>query len=253
MPPPAAQSSSGRDDFADREVGYTERECASGSMSMADARKRIRLLIADDVRLFRDALSVLLETEPSFEVVGYAANGDETIPLATRLKPDVLLLDLVMPHMGGIETLRALSAAQVPVRTILLTAAIERPDVLIALQLGARGVLLKDASPELLFKSIRVVMAGQYWVDATAVSDVISAFRAAAPAADAAAPPKFGLTRRELEIVIAVAAGESNREISRRLNISQETVKHHLTNIYNKVGASTRVELALFAVHNNLT
>jgi two-component system nitrate/nitrite response regulator NarL len=220
-------------------------------MSMADAKKPIRLLIADDVRLFRDALSALLETEPSFEVVGYAANGDETIPLAAQLKPDVLLLDLAMPHMGGIETLRALAAAQLPVRTILLTAAIERPDVLIALQLGARGVLLKDASPELLFKSIRVVMTGQYWVDATAVSDVISAFRAATPAADAA-PLKFGLTRRELEIVIAVAAGESNREISRRLTISQETVKHHLTNIYNKVGASTRVELALFALHNNL-
>jgi DNA-binding NarL/FixJ family response regulator len=123
---------------------------------------------------------------------------------------------------------------------------------LIALQLGARGVLLKDASPELLFKSIRVVMAGQYWVDAAAVCDVISAFRKAAPAPDAPALAKFGLTRRELEIVIAVAAGESNREISRRLNISQETVKHHLTNIYSKVGVSTRVELALFALHNNL-
>jgi two-component system, NarL family, nitrate/nitrite response regulator NarL len=168
------------------------------------------------------------------------------------LKPDVLLLDLVMPHMGGLETLRALSAAKLPVRTILLAGAIERPDVLNALQLGARGVILKDASPEVLFKGIRVVMAGQYWVDSTAVADVISAFRKAAPAADAATPPKFGLTRRELEIVIAVAAGESNREISRRLNISHETVKHHLTNIYDKVGASTRVELALFALHNNL-
>jgi two-component system, NarL family, nitrate/nitrite response regulator NarL len=222
-------------------------------MSMPDAEKRIRLLIADDVRLFRDALSLLLKTEPSFEVVGYAANGDETIPLAARLKPDVLLLDLVMPHMGGLETLRALSAAQIPVRTILLAGAIERPDVLIALQLGARGIILKNASPELLFKSIHVVMAGQYWVDATAVADVISAFRKAPPTtADTTAPAKFGLTRRELEIVIAVAAGESNREISRRLKISQETVKHHLTNIYNKVGASTRVELAVFALHNNL-
>ncbi len=219
-------------------------------MSIRDRDKRIRLLIADDMRLFRDALRVLLQTEPCFEVVGYAANGDETIPLAAELKPDVLLLDLVMPHMGGLDTLRALAVAKSPVRAILLAGAIDRPDVLLALQLGARGVILKDASPELLFKSIRVVMDGQYWIDSTAVADVISAFRQAAPASKAS--PKFGLTPRELEIVIAVAAGESNREISRRLNISHETVKHHLTNIYDKVGASTRVELAVFALHKNL-
>jgi two-component system, NarL family, nitrate/nitrite response regulator NarL len=213
--------------------------------------KRIRLLIADDERLFREALRLLLETEPSFEVVGYAANGNDTIRLAKEVKPDVLLLDLVMPHMGGFDTLRALAASRVSIRTILVTAAIERSDVLMALQLGARGVVLKDVSPELLFKSIRVVMSGEYWVDGSAVSDLISALRQAT-SAKVAEEPKFALTPRELEITVAVAAGYSNREIARQLHISRETVKHHLTKIYDKVGASTRVELAVFAHHHKL-
>jgi DNA-binding NarL/FixJ family response regulator len=183
------------------------------------ARKRIRLLIADDERLFREALCVLLATEPSFDVVGYAANGDETIRLAKQVRPDVLLLDLAMPRMGGLETLRALSVGRISVRTILVTGAIERPDVLAALQLGARGVVLKDASPELLFKSIRVVMSGESWIARAAVADLISAFRHASPATTAK-QHKFGLTERELEIVVAVVAGQSNRDIARHLSCS---------------------------------
>jgi two-component system, NarL family, nitrate/nitrite response regulator NarL len=216
-----------------------------------DSTEPIRLLVADDERLFRDALCALLESEPSFDVVGCAADGEETIRLARQVQPDVLLLDLAMPPMSGLDTLRALSASRVSTRTVLLTGAIELPDVLMALQLGARGVVLKDVSPALLFKSIRTVMSGEYWVGGSAVPDLISALREAAPAR-ASEQPKFGLTARELEIVVAVAAGRSNREIARELHISHETVKHHLARIYDKVGASTRVELAVFALHHNL-
>ena len=222
-----------------------------GDPSPIAGRKPIRLLVADDERLFREALCVLLENEPSFEVVGYAGNGYETLRLARQVKPDVLLLDLVMPHMGGLETLRALSASRVSTRTLLLTGAIDGPDVLTALQLGARGVVLKDVSPDVLFKSIRVVVSGEYWVGGSAAPDLMSAFRQAAPAR-AGEEPKFGLTPRELEIVVAVAAGRSNREIAGELRISRETVKHHLARIYDKVGASTRVELAVFALHHDL-
>jgi two-component system nitrate/nitrite response regulator NarL len=222
-------------------------------LSTPKAGKRIRLLIADDERLFREGLRVLLETEPCFQVVGYASDGAETVRLAKQLKPDVLLLDVVMPRMGGLDTLRALRKHRLRVKTILVTGAIERTAVLNALQLGARGVVLKDVDPELLFKSIHVAMRGEYWMDRAAVSDLVTALREASPQPDVpAAQRPFGLTRRELEIVTAVAGGQSNREIAQQLRISEETVKHHLTRIYDKVGASTRLELALFARHHGL-
>ena len=220
---------------------------------MARAPKRIRLLIADDERLFTEALRVLLETQPSFKVVGYAADGAETVRLARDLKPDVLLLDLAMPRMGGLDTLRALATARSRVRTLLVTGAIARADVVTALQLGARGIVLKDATPELLFKSINVVMRGEYWINGAAVTDVIAAFREACPPEmTPPAPRPFDLTKRELEIVVAVAAGRSNREIGDQFGISKDTVKHHLTAIFDKVGVSSRVELALFALHHRL-
>jgi two-component system nitrate/nitrite response regulator NarL len=220
---------------------------------MARTRKRIRLLLADGERLFREALRFLLETDPAFEVVGYAADAAQTVRLAKQLKPDVLLLDVAMPRLGGLDTLRAVSAAHVCVRTILVTGRIARTEALIALQLGARGIVLKDASPDLLLKCIHVVMHGEYWVDSTAVTDLISAYRAAPPAGPVpAAAPKLPLTQREREIVIAVAAGRSNEEVARQLKISKETVKHHLTSIFDKVGASSRLELALFAHRHDL-
>jgi two-component system nitrate/nitrite response regulator NarL len=222
-------------------------------LSTPKAGKRIRLLIADDERLFLEGLRVLLETEPGFEVVGYASDGAETVRLAKQLKPDVLLLDVVMPRMGGLDTLRELRRHRLRVKTILVTGSIERTTVLNALQLGARGVVLKDVAPEVLFKSIHVAMRGEYWMDRTAVSDLVTALREASPKPDVpAAERPFGLTRRELEIVTAVASGESNKEIAQQLGISEETVKHHLTRIYDKVGASTRLELALFARHHGL-
>jgi two-component system, NarL family, nitrate/nitrite response regulator NarL len=215
--------------------------------------KRVRLLLADDERLFREALRLMLEAVPGFDVVGHAADGAETVRLAKQLKPDVLLLDVGMPRLGGLDTLRALSAAQVHVKTILVTGNIARNDVLTALQLGARGIVLKDASAELLLKSIHVVMQGEYWLDGVAVTDLISAYRSATPAPAIPQPQAaFQLTHREREIVAAVANGQSNLEIANNLHISKETVKHHLTAIFDKVGASTRLELALFAIHHHI-
>jgi two-component system nitrate/nitrite response regulator NarL len=223
------------------------------TVSTRNAGKRIRLLIADDERLFRDGLRVLLETERCFEVVGYAADGAQTVRLAKQLKPDVLLLDVVMPRMGGLDTLRALRENRLRVKTILVTGSIERTDVLNALQLGAHGVVLKDVDPELLFKSIHVAMRGEYWVDCTAVSDLVTALREASPAPAVSAEQRsFALTEREFEIVLAVAGAQSNKQIAQQLRISPETVKHHLTKIYDKVGASTRLELVLFAKQHGL-
>ncbi len=213
----------------------------------------VRIIIADDHPIFRKGLKTLLEEEAGFEVVGEAESGDEAVSLARALRPDVLLLDLSMPGVSGMEALGELAAESepIPVRTILLTAGIQRPEIVKALQLGAAGVVLKSAPPELLFKSVRAVMAGQHWIGRDCVSDLVQALQSYS---EVTPPPRqrFGLTPRELEITSAVVLGFSNREIAQKYVLSEDTVKHHLTNIFDKVGASNRLELALFAVHHRL-
>jgi len=213
----------------------------------------IRVLIADDHPIFRQGLRTILEAEDGFVVVAEAADGNEAVRLARDHQPDVLLLDLAMPGVSGMEALAELAAAPTPVRTIMLTAAIEKAEIVKALQLGAAGVVLKSSSTDLLFKSIRSVMAGQHWIGRDAVSDLVQALRAQiGTAPEKPARERFGLTRREIEITSSVVAGLSNREIAVKLSLSEDTVKHHLTNIFNKMGASNRLELALFAVHHRL-
>jgi DNA-binding NarL/FixJ family response regulator len=213
----------------------------------------IRVLIADDHPIFRQGLRTILEAEDGFVVVAEAADGNEAVRLARDFQPDVLLLDLAMPGVSGMEALAELAAAPTPVRTIMLTAAIEKAEIVKALQLGAAGVVLKSSSTDLLFKSIRSVMAGQHWIGRDAVSDLVQALRAQiGTAPEKPARERFGLTRREIEITSSVVAGLSNREIAVKLSLSEDTVKHHLTNIFNKMGASNRLELALFAVHHRL-
>jgi two-component system, NarL family, nitrate/nitrite response regulator NarL len=213
----------------------------------------IRVVIADDHPIFRAGLRSILEAEPGFTVIGEAGDGDQAVQLSRALLPDVLLLDLAMPGASGMDALAELGTASTPVRTILLTAAIEKPELVKALQLGAAGVVLKSSATDLLFKSIRSVMAGQHWIGREAVSDLVQALRAQmANDPERPARERFGLTRRELEITSAVVAGLSNREIAGKLSLSEDTVKHHLTNIFDKMGASNRLELALFAVHHRL-
>ena len=211
----------------------------------------IRIVIADDHPIFRDGLRRLLESEPGYSVVAEAADGAGAIAACVQQNPDILLLDLTMPRVPGMEALREMSRAKSPVRIILLTAAIDRVQMLEALQLGARGIVLKESATEVLFQSMQAVMNGKFWVGRDAVDDLQGYILR-----DLAKPVRqrnnFGLTGRELEIVTAIVQGLSNKEIATTFGIREDTVKHHLTSIFSKVGVNTRLELALFALDQNL-
>jgi DNA-binding NarL/FixJ family response regulator len=211
--------------------------------------QNIRIVTADDHPIFRDGLRRLLDAEPYFEVVGEAGSGTEALQRVSDLSPDVLLLDLAMPDGSGLDVLRALDRGS-GVRPILLTAAAEKRDMVEALQLGARGLVLKHSATALLHKCIRAVVAGEYWFGHDRLPDLIDALRQLRDVP--VQPPAQRLTRREIQVVAAVVSGATNRDISTELGLSEQTVKNHLSNIFDKVGVSNRLELALYAIHHKL-
>jgi two-component system nitrate/nitrite response regulator NarL len=213
----------------------------------------ISVLVADDHALFRESLRKLLESDADFRVVGEAGDGVAAVRLAAERHPDVVLLDLCMPGSPVRDVLSGLAAITPPVRTLIVTAGVSETELVETLQFGARGVVLKHSTTDMLFRAIRAIMAGEYWLRREYVGDLIEQMRErTSPAVMAADRPRFGLTPRELEIVATVVAGYKNDDIAQKLSISTKTVKHHLTNIFAKVGVSRRLELALFAVEHGL-
>jgi DNA-binding NarL/FixJ family response regulator len=213
----------------------------------------IRVFIANGHTLFREGLRRLLEAG-GFEVVGETADGELVAALAGRTQADVILLDGGMPRKDAIEVLRALSELDVPARTLLLTSASDdRTQVVQALKQGAHGVIPQESTPQRLFESIRCVMDGQFWIGRESLSDLVKALRNDSHHEESSRQKRFGLTPRELEIVTLVVAGYSNPDIAQRFSISGQTVKHHVSNIFDKLGVSNRLELALFAVNHQLT
>jgi DNA-binding NarL/FixJ family response regulator len=208
--------------------------------------KRITVVIADDHAIFRDGLRKLLEVEGSFELIGEASDGVEAIDLVGRLSPDVLLLDLNMPRLGGLDALAEILKASPEARIIILAASVDRREIIKALRLGARGIVLKTAATELLYKCIQAVVAGEVWVGRESVPKLVDALEEF----DAPKSPRFSyanLTERERQIVEAIAKGASNRDVAHALSVSEQTVKNHLSRIFEKCGVSNRTELAVLA------
>lgn len=212
----------------------------------------ISILIVDDHTMFREGLKSMLSGQAEFKVVGEAGDGTDVCMLVDTLQPDILLLDLFMPRVGGMDVLRSLASSKSRVKTILLSGMVESDDVARIFELGARGLVTKDCSTALLFKSIRAVMGGQYWIGRESVASLIETLKLHKKAAKKAPPKNYGLTPREMEIVKAAVSGCSNKEIAAQFKISEQTVKHHITNIFDKLGVYNRLELTLFVFHHGL-
>jgi two-component system response regulator DegU len=213
---------------------------------MPSVPRRVRIAIADDHPIFRDGLKRLLESEPGFAIVAEASDGASAVEAVRTTKPDILLLDVAMPRMSGIEVVR--SEALAGTRVVILTASIDRGELLRALRHGVRGVVLKEAATRDLIAAIHRVVEGKVVMDEEIADQLAQAVRSDGSLRSHA----FGLTPREVEIVNAVTAGDSNREISRRLGISLQTVKHHLTRIFAKTGTASRLELGLLALRRGV-
>ena len=217
---------------------------------MTKAKQAIRILVADDHAIFRDGLRKLLEVADDVQIIGEASNGVECVKMLAKFKPDILLLDLRMPEKDGLGVLEEVNFDSLPTRVIVLTAAEDDRDVVRAMRLGARGVVLKQSASDLLLKSIRKVDDGEIWLDNRMTAEVIDAFKKSSESGQRREKPL--LSDREKEIVQLVAQGFRNREIGEKLFISEQTVKNHLHNIFDKLGVSDRLELALYAIHHRL-
>jgi DNA-binding NarL/FixJ family response regulator len=228
--------------------------------------RAIRVVLADDEALFRGSLRQLLavppdvikdvygvDVGPGFDVVGEAGTGEDTVRVVTSVQPDLLMLDLSMPRMSGLDALRELSEHRDRPRTIVLAGTIDRSHMLTAVRLGVRGLLLKDATTELLFEAMACVVAGQCWLEPTMVTHLLESVR---PLIESAGGPggarAYGLTPRERQVLEMVVAGHPNKEIARACAVSEQTVKHHLTRVFDKVGASSRVQLVMMATQHGV-
>lgn len=209
---------------------------------------KIRLLLVDDQSLFREALRTLLSLQPDFDLVGEAPDGEAAVAAVAKLKPDVVLMDLRMPILGGVEATRRIVAAGPKPRIIVLTTFDEDEEVFAALRAGAVGYMLKASSAEKLCGAIRAAAQGSAVLEPSVAAKLMA--RAAAPAAPrapAAPPLAEPLSARELDVLRFLASGFSNKEIGAQLKISEGTVKNHMTNVLGKLGALDRTQAALRA------
>jgi DNA-binding NarL/FixJ family response regulator len=212
----------------------------------------IRIVIADDHPVVRIGVRNMLQSDHGLEIVGDCGDGDEAITQTLELLPDILLLDLSMPRLPGLEAMRAIMNNSPSVKIVLLTATITTQQIIEALQIGARGIVLKNALAGDLTTAIRAVVGGDYWIGGRRVVNLVGALHDLMQQAAVPERKTFGLTPREMEVVGCIVEGCSNRDIAKQFTLSEETVKRHLSNIFDKTGVSTRLELAMFAIAHHL-
>ena len=236
-------------------TGQASTDATAEAAEKPVASPTIRVVLADDHPIVRDGLRKLLLLEDDIEVVGEASDGREVLQIIEALKPDVVVLDLRMPNMDGLATLQAMQGMEKKTRVIILTASDDKNEFVQAMKLGCSGIVLKQTAPDLIVKSIRKVHGGEIWLDSHTTAAVMRQF--ASPSDVISGPPSKGrerspLSQREREIVGLVAQGYKNREMAEKMFISEQTVKNHLHNIFDKLGVSDRLELALYAIHKGL-
>lgn len=212
----------------------------------------VRIVIADNHPVVRVGIRNMLAGEPSIHVVGEAGDGEEAIEQTLRLSPDILLLDQAMPRLPGLETIRQISLDNPTIKIIFLASDISAQQSLEALQNGVRGILMKNTFTGHMTEAILSVALGDYWVRGKRVVNLDDTLRELERQAAKPECQTYGLTPREMEVVACIVKGCSNRVIAQRFHLSEETVKRHLSNIFDKTGVSTRLELALFAIAHRM-
>jgi DNA-binding NarL/FixJ family response regulator len=225
-------------------------EAAAGE-EVAAKPSKIRIVIVDDHPIVREGLRRLLGLEADMEVVGQADNGRSALDLVEDVRPDILLLDLKLPGMDGLAVLQTLHHGPHKTRIVVLTASEDKNEWVQAMKLGCSGIVVKQTQPELIVKSIRKVHSGEIWLDSHTTAAVMRQF--ATPGnGKGIGRERSPLSAREREIVALVAQGYKNKEMAEKMFISEQTVKNHLHNIFDKLGVSDRLELALYAIHKGL-
>lgn len=209
--------------------------------------ERIRVLIADDHAVVRQGLRTFLEVQDDIEVVGEAVDGEEAVKLTGALSPDVAIVDLVMPGLGGIAAIQQITAAGLATRVIVLTSFADDEKVFAAVRAGASGYLLKDVRPQDLAEAIRTVMRGEALLNPAIAAKLMQGF--AQESRPATAHP---LTDREMDVLRLLARGRSNKEIALDLGVAEKTVKTHVSNILQKLDLADRTQAALYAVRTRL-
>ena len=228
-----------------------ERKSRAAIPENSTAAGAIKIALADDHTIFRDGLRRLLSLEPDFEVVAEAKDGSEVLSLIEEKEPDILLLDLRMPGVDGLSLLQRVQAQKLKTKIIVLTASEDEGEYVQAMKYGTSGIVLKQTATELLIKSIRKVHGGEIWLDSRTTAAVMRQFASPADMSPRDRE-KPALSNREREIVACVAQGFKNKEIAEKMFISEQTVKNHLHNVFDKLGVSDRLELALYAIHRNI-
>jgi DNA-binding NarL/FixJ family response regulator len=211
----------------------------------------IRVLVVDDHAVVREGLRTFLELQDGIEVVGEAADGEQAVAQAAQLEPDVILMDLVMPHLDGIGAMRELRARSSPSRVIVLTSFLDDERLMPALQAGAAGYLLKDVEPAELARAVRIACADEALIDPTVAARLLQTLSSHESARGAHDGIEH-LTRREREVLELIALGHSNKRIALELGVAEKTVKTHVGHLLAKLGVADRTQAALFAVQHGL-